>query len=1116
MAVTYGATTTQKAVGGYSSVSHTVATGNDRLLVVILHYALPGGGTAPTISWNGTAMTSQGAIGSALSGRCSIYTLANPDTGSHSLTFSGGTSPEMYIVGVFCAYGVGSVRSAQTWTEMTGYPVPQSAASHVMPSPAYAGDSVICGVSYYDASAAVVVTMHNEPTVPWNTSQANGVPDRWLTGAAQILPAAGDTTFWFDNDQTNPAAAISIALAPSSPLTTPVLFAQGTYVGNGSGTYQSHSVGFTPKLVIVKGDQLSSGKGIALVKSDTMSQAANVSNGTNTTGLDIETNGFKVKQLNDVNGRANENGVTYYWEAWGGENISTGTYQIDTTGFPAPREVTVGFRPALLWLINYDINNTARVCFKHGAMGTTLAGGAQSVGLANQYSSELIKELLSDGFITGTHAVVNTNAQNIHWVAVECPVTNLHVGWYEGDGNDNRNIPPAVSSADITSLPFNPNAVSIKSGGNIGQTGFFKVSSLAGDAALPYVDGTNEANKIQALGTGVFQVGTGAEVNTSAGEPIYYYYASYEVQGLIVPNTISSTATVNGPKINLRIYPNTVAATSTVNGPVFSYTLKFRLSTKSGSAGDSTASTPQASLGKYISTTDLVNAAFENLFSNIIAEQVIVGRTVYKCIFLLNSDPVITASNVKIWIASQVAGGGTIALGLDPAGVVPKGQASAQAAEVANETTAPAGVTFSNPTTEGTALTVGTLDSNECAAIWVRLTIPVEVPATDLDGAILSVGITERELLWSVAATPTRVNVILPGTPGVVRYSFRYQERDHDNNFIRDLSSGFLMGSISLDNARPILRTARFTIDPDALPVPIEPLKVHVGVFMDLLVDQAVVTFQLGLFHLGLPKETNTPRGRVWHVDASDLSIHLAESSTETPYTVTAGTNLLTAVKTILDTFDVRYSLPVTTLTAPVDVTWDAGISWLKVINDLLQAGNMLPIYAEPIGRLTTREWYSAAEKTPDVSYTGDDMILIPFDVEQDEMVANKIIAIAEDPNRAELYSAKTNSDPSNPVSTVSLGRVITKVIKPSGPIANQATLDAIAQRALEDAAAIHKRATLITSLDPRRNAFEVYQLSIPEMAVDGKWQVKNWSMELKTGGKMKHELSHGERIIAT
>ncbi len=166
--------------------------------------------------------------------------------------------------------------------------------------------------------------------------------------------------------------------------------------------------------------------------------------------------------------------------------------------------------------------------------------------------------------------------------------------------------------------------------------------------------------------------------------------------------------------------------------------MEFRLSTKAGSAGDSTASTAAASLGKYMSTSRLQGGALGNLFDEATGQEATDGSIDYRCFFALN-DTAAPFTGVA-WIASQVAGGADVSIGLDPAGVTAENSASAQAAEIADELTAPAGVTFSVPTTEAVGLVIGTLAAGECAAIWVKRRVPAGAHARARDGATLVVG----------------------------------------------------------------------------------------------------------------------------------------------------------------------------------------------------------------------------------------------------------------------------------------------------------------------------------------------------------------------------------------
>lgn len=167
--------------------------------------------------------------------------------------------------------------------------------------------------------------------------------------------------------------------------------------------------------------------------------------------------------------------------------------------------------------------------------------------------------------------------------------------------------------------------------------------------------------------------------------------------------------------------------------------IKFKLSTKAGAAGDTTAQgDPNAALGKYVSTTEVVNNTLHNLFDVVTGDENAASDVEYRCIFVHNDHGSLTLQGAKLWISGQDAGGADVAIGLDPAGAVAKGSASAQAAEVATESDAPAGVSFSAPASKAAGLNIGDLAAGQVIGVWVRRTA-ANTAAVDDDSATLSV-----------------------------------------------------------------------------------------------------------------------------------------------------------------------------------------------------------------------------------------------------------------------------------------------------------------------------------------------------------------------------------------
>lgn len=175
--------------------------------------------------------------------------------------------------------------------------------------------------------------------------------------------------------------------------------------------------------------------------------------------------------------------------------------------------------------------------------------------------------------------------------------------------------------------------------------------------------------------------------------------------------------------------------------PIVGADLIWRYSTGGGSSqGDTDPSTAAGSLGTFMATTPIIDKSLWNLFREITQAEAAAGITLYKCAFVLNVHATDTLLDAKAWIASQRPGGGTITIGLDPAGVTAKASGSDQAATIASEAAAPTGVTFSAPTTKASGLSIGDIAAANCAAVWVRLIIPAGSRAMLPDDGILAVG----------------------------------------------------------------------------------------------------------------------------------------------------------------------------------------------------------------------------------------------------------------------------------------------------------------------------------------------------------------------------------------
>lgn len=171
--------------------------------------------------------------------------------------------------------------------------------------------------------------------------------------------------------------------------------------------------------------------------------------------------------------------------------------------------------------------------------------------------------------------------------------------------------------------------------------------------------------------------------------------------------------------------------------PIVSSDLKTRYSTKLGTAGNQLTGTAAGSLGKYVSTTDWPGGTINDLFPDVSGADNLALVSEYRCIFIVNTHGSLSWTSPVIWISAEVAGGANVSIGVDPTAASVIGSSSDQAVSVATGQTAPVGVTFSAPTTQGAGLALGDIPAGQCKAFWVKRTA-TNSPALSNDGVTLT------------------------------------------------------------------------------------------------------------------------------------------------------------------------------------------------------------------------------------------------------------------------------------------------------------------------------------------------------------------------------------------
>jgi hypothetical protein len=136
-------------------------------------------------------------------------------------------------------------------------------------------------------------------------------------------------------------------------------------------------------------------------------------------------------------------------------------------------------------------------------------------------------------------------------------------------------------------------------------------------------------------------------------------------------------------------------------------------------SGGASNSDPLLSIGGAKSSVAVSATALHNLFDAVTGDEAAAGVTRYRLVYLQNDDADASGllAPAVLWWSTSPAAGQTIAVGLAAAG---KGAAETA---VADENTAPAGVTFTSPVSKatGVSLTGTPYTQGQYIGVWLRV-----------------------------------------------------------------------------------------------------------------------------------------------------------------------------------------------------------------------------------------------------------------------------------------------------------------------------------------------------------------------------------------------------------
>lgn len=208
-------------------------------------------------------------------------------------------------------------------------------------------------------------------------------------------------------------------------------------------------------------------------------------------------------------------------------------------------------------------------------------------------------------------------------------------------------------------------------------------------------------------------------------------------------------------------------------------------------------------LGGTVYTADgQLSQSLHSLFNIVSSTERTLGKIKYRCIYMKNTSP-LKCRNPKLFIAKNTPSSGTeLSVGFDPHGIG-NGTSSGVADELVDEndsTNVLAGVKFTNATEVSNGIALGAdMAKDTMIAIWLRLIINFNTERAEIDGAEVSIQLSNESDVEETVTTPTDTTTVVVGETDANEWFSKLMERIR----LRSFEWFNITGNISSGTADP-------------------------------------------------------------------------------------------------------------------------------------------------------------------------------------------------------------------------------------------------------------------------------------------------------------------------
>ncbi|HDR7949290.1 TPA: hypothetical protein QCY38_002934 [Bacillus toyonensis] len=280
----------------------------------------------------------------------------------------------------------------------------------------------------------------------------------------------------------------------------------------------------------------------------------------------------------------------------------------------------------------------------------------------------------------------------------------------------------------------------------------------------------------------------------------------------------------------------------------------------------------------------------------------------------------------------------------------------------------------------------------------------------------------------------------------------------------------------------------------------------------------------LGVFMMNSPKRADKGSRVYRDVQGYDLLSVLDEAKVIYPFSITpdATNGWSKVIRDILTGADTQvpvkfgYSFPVSKVNVPLSPKsstgkpriYQAGESWLKVLNDLASCIGYQALFADENGVINCLPYVKPNERPVTKTYEDDVMSVMYLEAEEEYDIydtPNVFVCTQQaDSDGVRYYSRFFNTNEGSLTSVPNVGRYIVDYREVDN-VDDQGNLDQYCARVAIEASQAYGKIEFRTALMPAHTHMNAMKLKYTNLAVDDVYTETAWSMDLSNGGQMSH-----------